>query len=97
MTLSEKHLARSSDGTYHTAVKFVLLVGVLSFFADFTYEGSRSITGLYLGSLQATATIVAVVTGLGELLGYGLRLVSGRLADITGRYWPITIFGTSCR
>jgi MFS family permease len=34
-----------------------------------------------------------VVTGLGELLGYGLRLVSGRWADATGRYWPITIFG----
>ena len=31
--------------------------------------------------------------GLGELLGYGLRLVSGRLADITGKFWPITIFG----
>jgi predicted MFS family arabinose efflux permease len=26
-------------------------------------------------------------------LGYGLRLFSGRWADATGRYWPITIFG----
>jgi MFS family permease len=44
------------------ALRFVLLIGILSFFADFTYEGSRSIIGPYLGSLGATATIVAIVT-----------------------------------
>ncbi len=76
-----------------TALKFVLLVGVLSFFADFTYEGSRSILGPYLVLLQASATVVGIVTGFGELLGYGLRLVSGRMADITRKFWPITIFG----
>ena len=75
------------------ALKFVLLVGVMSFFADFTYEGSRSIIGPYLGMLGAGAFAIAVITGVGELLGYGLRLVSGRSADRTGRYWPITIGG----
>lgn len=76
-----------------TALKFVLLIGVMSFFADFTYEGSRSIIGPYLGMLGAGAAVIGIVTGLGELLGYGLRLVSGRLSDRTGQYWPITIFG----
>jgi MFS family permease len=75
------------------AFRFVLLVGVLSFFADFTYEGSRSILGPFLAGLGASATIVGIVTGFGEFLGYALRLGSGRLADATGRYWPITIFG----
>ena len=75
------------------AFRFVLMIGILSFFADFTYEGSRSILGPYLLSLQASATIVGIVTGFGELLGYALRLVSGRLADTTGKFWPITIFG----
>ncbi len=75
------------------ALRFIVLIGILSFFADFTYEGSRSIVGPYLGSLQASGTIVGIVGGLGELLGYGLRLFSGRFADATGRYWPITIFG----
>ena len=75
------------------ALKFVLLVGVMSFFADFTYEGSRSIIGPYLGMLGAGALAIAVITGAGEFLGYGLRLVSGRSADRTGRYWPITIGG----
>lgn len=77
----------------HVALRFVLLVGILSFFADFTYEGSRSIIGPYLASLAASATIVGVVTGSGELLGYCRRLLSGRLADWSGRYWPITILG----
>lgn len=75
------------------ALKFVLMIGVLSFFADFTYEGSRSILGPFLAVLGASATAVGVVTGFGELLGYGLRLVSGRMADRTGEFWPITIFG----
>jgi predicted MFS family arabinose efflux permease len=76
-----------------TALKFVLLIGVLSFFADFTYEGSRSILGPYLATLGAGAVVVGVVTGFGELLGYSFRLVSGRLADFTQRFWPITIVG----
>jgi predicted MFS family arabinose efflux permease len=75
------------------ALKFVLLVGVMSFFADFTYEGSRSIIGQYLGLLGAGALAIAVITGFGELLGYGLRLVSGSGADRTGWYWPIAITG----
>jgi MFS family permease len=75
------------------AVRFVLMIGILSFFADFTYEGSRSIIGPFLGTLGATGTVVGIVAGFGELLGYGLRLVSGRWADTSGKYWPITIFG----
>jgi MFS family permease len=80
-------------GRLSAAVKFVLMVGVMSFFADFTYEGSRSIIGQYLGLLGAGALAIGVITGFGEFLGYGLRLVSGRSADRTGWYWPITIGG----
>lgn len=58
-----------------------------------TYEGARSITGPYLAVLGASATAVGIVAGFGELVGYGLRLVSGRLSDRTGQYWPITLFG----
>ncbi len=86
-------IVRAEPNTSSTAFRFVLLIGILSFFADFTYEGSRSILGPFLASLQASGTVVGLITGFGELLGYGLRLVSGRLADVTGRFWPITIFG----
>jgi predicted MFS family arabinose efflux permease len=78
---------------FSAAVKFVLMVGAMSFFADFTYEASRSIVGQFLGLLGAGALAIAMVTGFGELLGYGLRLFSGRGADRTGLYWPITIGG----
>jgi MFS family permease len=63
------------------------------FFADFTYEGARSITGPFMAVLGANGLIVGVVAGLGELLGYGLRLVSGRLSERTQKFWPITLFG----
>jgi len=75
------------------ALKFVLMVGIMSFFADFTYEGSRSIVGPYLGMLGAGAFTISVVSGAGEFIGYNIRLFSGRDADRTGRYWPITIGG----
>jgi MFS family permease len=76
-----------------TALKFVLMIGVVSFFADFTYEGSRSVTGPFLQKLGASGAIVGVVAGFGELLGYGLRLSSGRLSERTGEFWPITFLG----
>jgi hypothetical protein len=91
--ISDSLLATDRLARRKVALRFVLLIGVLSFFADFTYEGSRSILGPYLAALQASATAVAIVTGFGELLGYGLRLVSGRTADRTGQFWPITIVG----
>nr|BBH95724.1 MFS transporter [Thermogemmatispora argillosa] len=75
------------------AFRFVLLIGILSFFADFTYEGARGILGPYLALLGAGAALIGAITGLGELLGYGLRLISGPLSDRSGKYWPVTIVG----
>jgi MFS family permease len=75
------------------AVAFIVLLGTISLFADMTYEGARSITGPYLGMLGVTATTIGVVSGFGELVGYAVRLGSGYLADRSGRYWAVTIFG----
>jgi predicted MFS family arabinose efflux permease len=76
-----------------SALSFVLLFGALSLFADMAYEGARSVTGPFLGTLGASALIVGAVTGFGEFLGYALRLMSGRLADRSRLYWPITLIG----
>jgi MFS family permease len=78
-----------------TALRFVIMFGVVSLFADMTYEGGRSVAGPFLSHLGASGTVVGFVAGLGELLGYGLRLVSGRLSDRTGRYWAIALVGYS--
>ncbi|HLG52100.1 MAG TPA: MFS transporter [Chloroflexota bacterium] len=83
----------TSNAAVARAFRFVVLIGIVSFFADMTYEGARGIVGPYLAILGASATAVGIVAGLGELLGYGLRMVSGRLADETGEYWPITLLG----
>jgi predicted MFS family arabinose efflux permease len=75
------------------AVKFIILMGIVSLFADMTYEGSRSITGPYLAILGASAVTVGFVAGFGELSGYVIRLFSGHLADRTHSYWTITLLG----
>ncbi len=88
-----KNTIAGADPKKTRAFRFVILVGVVSLFADMTYEGARSITGPFLGSLGASATIVGIVAGAGELVGYGLRLLSGYLSDRTKQYWTITIIG----
>jgi MFS family permease len=75
------------------AFRFVLIIGIVNFFADMTYEGARGVIGPFLGSLGASAAIVGFVAGFGELVGYGLRSVSGYFADKTHRYWAVAFVG----
>ena len=79
--------------TKRSATLFIVLLGVVSLFADMTHEGARSIYGPFLALLGASATIVGIVAGFGELVGYALRIVSGYITDKTGKYWTITIIG----
>lgn len=73
--------------------RFVVAFGTVSLLADFVYEGARSVTGPLLASLGASALVVGVVTGVGEAAALVLRLVSGPLADRTGRFWAWTVAG----
>lgn len=77
----------------NSALKLVVLLGIVSLFADITYEGARSINGQYLSMLGASATAVGIIAGFGELIGYALRLISGYLTDKTKKYWTITFIG----
>lgn len=81
------------DIVNNNALKFIILLGIVSLFADMTYEGARSITGPYLAILGASAVVVGFVSGFGELLGYVLRFFSGYLTDRSRKYWTITIGG----
>jgi predicted MFS family arabinose efflux permease len=76
-----------------TAFHFAIVIGVVNLFADMTYEGARSSTGQFLGTLGASAAVIGFTAGLGELLGYALRSVSGVISDKTGKYWIVTIVG----
>ena len=86
--MSVKHKKQLSG-----ALAFIFLMGIVSLFSDMTHEGGRSILGEYLNLTGASAATIGFVSGLGELLGYGLRILSGRLADKTKQYWTLVIFG----
>ncbi len=75
------------------ALRFIVCLGIVSLFADMTYEGAHSIIGPYLKDLGATAFQVALIAGIGEMLGASLRFFSGKFADRTRSYWTITLCG----
>jgi predicted MFS family arabinose efflux permease len=98
MTSSREHSGAettpaASSSPSRAALRFVVLIGITSLFADFTYESARSINGQFLATLGASATVVGFTAGFGELVGYGLRSVFGWLADKTRRYWLTAIVG----
>ncbi len=75
------------------AMAFIVLFGVVSLFSDMTHEGASSIRGAYLALLGASAGTIGFISGLGELIGYSMRYVFGRLTDKSRRYWPMTVAG----
>lgn len=74
---------------------FICLMGVVSLFADMTQEGARSIFGDYLGLMGASAATIGFIAGFGELVGYALRIVTGFIANRSGKYWAMTVIGYS--
>ena len=79
--------------TTWTPWRTVAAFGLVSLSADMVYEGMRSVSGPFLGSLGASALTVGIVTGAGEAIALALRVVTGPLADRSGRYWGLTIVG----
>jgi len=72
---------------------FVLMMGTVSLFGDMTYEGARSLTGPYFQLLGASAAAVGFAAGLGEFVGYALRLVTGWIGEKTHAYWALVVTG----
>jgi len=83
----------ASSNSRKNAYFGILLLGIVSLMGDVVYEGSRGIVPGYLEFLGATALIVGLVGGLGDFLGYAVRLVSGFLADTTRAYWLFIFLG----
>ena len=86
-------MGRDKKKKLSQAMVFILLFGIVSLFSDMTHEGASSIRGAYLSLLGASAGTIGFISGLGELVGYSMRYVFGRLTDKTKRYWPMTIAG----
>lgn len=85
----------SPHGAQHrsAALTIVLLFGIISMLGDLVHESARSVNGQYLSLVGLTATQVGLVFGIGEFLGYALRLLSGSLLDKNGRYWLFLFIG----
>ena len=77
----------------NTALRFIVCLGVVSLFADMTYEGAYSIIGPLFKELGASAAALGFVSGLGEMIAASLRFFSGRLVDRTRAYWTVAICG----
>jgi len=78
---------------YKKAYIAILMMGIVSLFGDIVYEGVRGIIPDYLKFLGASATIVGIIVGLGELISYFSRIIGGFLADKTHSYWPLMLLG----
>lgn len=74
--------------------KLIILIGIVSFFADMTYESARSIIPQYFTYiLGGSVFALGIVIGLGDFLGYSFRSISGKISDKTKNYWGITFLG----
>ena len=75
------------------AMVFLILFGIVSLFSDMTHEGASSIRGAYLSIMGASAGAIGFFSGLGELIGYSMRYLFGKLTDKTRQYWLVTVIG----
>ncbi len=85
--------AQNHQNMKRRAFSLIILFGLVSLFGDIAYEGARSVNGPYLKLLAVNAVTLGLITGIGEFLGYALRLVSGYLSDKTKSYWFLTFLG----
>ena len=86
-------MGSSKKEKFSKAMLFILLFGIVSLFSDMTHEGASSIRGAYLSLLGASAGTIGFISGLGELIGYSMRYMFGKLTDKTKQYWPMTVVG----
>ena len=91
--MHKKHMEKKKKKQISEAMLFIIMFGIVSLFSDMTHEGAASIRGAYLTLLGASASVIGFVSGLGELVGYSMRYVFGRITDKTKKYWPMTILG----
>jgi len=82
-----------ADNNRKAAISLIVLFGLVSLFGDIVYEGARSVNGPYLKTLGVSAAVVGFIAGLGEFVGYAIRLASGYFADKTKAYWLFTFVG----
>lgn len=76
--------------------KNIYALGFVSFFTDVSSEMVFALLPLFLtGPLGASRTLLGLIEGMGEMLGYTVRMGSGALSDRSQRRKPLVALGYS--
>lgn len=86
-------MKNQSKNRFTPAVTVIIIFGIISMLGDIVYETARSANSQYLNLLSISAAQVGLVFGIGEFLGYFIRLIAGVLSDKRGRHWPLMFLG----
>ncbi len=90
----EKNTTVNKKNSRFTPVVTVIIIfGIISLLGDMVYEAARSANSQYFNLLNVNAAQVGLVFGIGEFLGYMLRLFSGIISDKSGKYWLFIFIG----
>jgi MFS family permease len=86
-------MRKNGEKRFTPAITVIILFGVISLLGDLVYESARGANSQYFNLLSISAAQVGLVFGIGEFLGYFLRLLAGVLSDRSGRYWIFIFMG----
>ncbi|HCL80212.1 MAG TPA: MFS transporter [Synergistaceae bacterium] len=79
--------------SFSPAIRVIILFGVISLLGDMVYESARGANSQYFNLLGVSAAQVGLVFGVGEFIGYFLRLLAGVASDRSGRHWLFIFSG----
>ncbi len=74
-----------NDGKSRWFAGNVLLLGLVSFFADVSGEMMTPVLPLYIAALGGSSLVIGFIGGLGDAVANFMKLFSGYLADRTGK------------
>jgi len=83
----------NSNKSMSPTVIVIIIFGIISMLGDIVYESARSANSQYLNLLGISAAKVGLVFGIGEFLGYALRLLAGIMSDKSDRHWFFMFIG----
>lgn len=86
-------MSNQVKNSFIPAVAVIIIFGVISMLGDVVYESARSANSQYLNLLGISAARVGLVFGIGEFLGYALRLFAGVMSDKSEKHWVFMFVG----
>lgn len=86
-------MSNQVKNSFTPAVAVIIIFGVISMLGDVVYESARSANSQYLNLLGISAARVGLVFGIGEFLGYALRLFAGVMSDKSEKHWVFMFVG----